>query len=104
MTKDANESETYGDYSVDDEDQLQPEDTLDGELGDDPLDEGYTAPDDYSAGERFGKTPAEEARGETFAQRLRQEEPETDPYAEAGTTGSGPPAEEDAVHVVDDED
>ena len=96
MTKDANETETYGDYSVDDEDQLQPEDTLE-DTGD-PLDEGITAPDHYSAGQRFGNTPAEEKRGETFAQRLRQEEPESgDPPVD----DSDRPAEEAAVHEVD---
>ena len=44
MSHDANETETYGDYSVDDEDQLQPEDTLDE--GGDPLDDGNTPPDE----------------------------------------------------------
>jgi hypothetical protein len=97
MTNDANESETYGDYSVDDEDQLQPEDTLEG-TGD-PLDEGITAPDDYSAGQRFGNTPAEEERGETFAQRLRQEEPET---GDRRVDDSNLPAEEAAMHEVDE--
>jgi hypothetical protein len=98
MTNDANESETYGDYSVDDEDQLQPEDTL--EDSGDPLDQGLTSPDDYSAGQRFGKTPAEEARGETFAQRLRQEEPEEgDPKVDHTNRA----AEEVAMHEVDDE-
>jgi hypothetical protein len=97
MTNDANESETYGDYSVDDEDQLQPEDTLE-DTGD-PLDEGITTPDDYSAGQRFGNTPAEEERGETFAQRLRQEEPEAgDPYVDH----TNRPAEETAMHEEDD--
>ena len=96
MTNDANE--TYGDYSVDDEDQLQPEDTLE-DTGD-PLDEGITAPDDYSAGQRFGNTPAEEERGETFAQRLRQEEPEG---GDRGADDSNLPAEEAAMHEVDDQ-
>ncbi len=99
MTNDANESETYGDYSVDDEDQLQPEDTLE-DTGD-PLDQGITAPDDYSAGQRFGNTPAEEERGETFAQRLRQEEPEA---GDRGVDDSNLPAEEAAMHEVDDQD
>ncbi len=98
MTNDANETESYGDYSVDDEDQLQPEDTL--EEGGDPLDEGITAADDYSAGQRFGNTPAEEERGETFAQRLRQEEPE---YGDPDVDDSNRPAEEAAMHEVDDE-
>jgi hypothetical protein len=97
MSHDANETETYGDYSVDDEDQLQPEDTLE-DTGD-PLDEGYTAPDDYSAGQRYGNTPAEEERGETFAQRLRQEEPESgDPWVD----DTDQPAEEAAIHEVDE--
>ena len=100
MTNDATESETYGGYSVDDEDQLQPQDTLEGDH--DPMDDGYAAPDDYSVGQRFGKTPAEEARGETFAQRLRQEEPENDPYADAATSDSERPAEEAAMHEVDE--
>ena len=87
MNNDANESETYGDYSVDDEDQRQPEDTL--EDGGDPLDDLNTPPDNYSAGQRFGNTPAEEERGETFAQRLRQEEPE---YGDrTSTTRTGRP-------------
>ena len=98
MTNDANESESYGDYSVDDEDQLQPEDTLEG-TGD-PLDEGITTADDYSAGQRFGKTPAEEERGETFAQRLRQEEPE---YGDPVVDDSNRPAEEAAMHEVEDQ-
>jgi hypothetical protein len=99
MSNDANESETYGDYSVDDEDQLQPEDTL--EEGGDPLDDLNTPPDDYSAGQRFGNTPAEEERGETFAQRLRQEEPETGDH---WVDDSDLPAEEAAMHEVDGED
>jgi len=103
MTSDPHE--TYGDYSVDDEDQLPPEDTLDGD--EDPLDRGYSAPDHYSAGQRFGKTPAEEERGETFAVRLRQEEPEHDPYAAErpiDSPGPGAPAEEEAMHIIEDED
>jgi hypothetical protein len=87
------------DYSVDDDDQLQPEDTL--EDGGDPFDDLNTPPDDYSAGQRFGNTPAEEARGETFAQRLRQEEPEAGEQYDAGPDR---PAEEAAIHEVGDED
>jgi hypothetical protein len=93
MTHDANERETYGDYSVDDEDQLPPEDTLE-DTGD-PLDDGNIAPDHYSAGQRFGNTPAEEGRGETFAQRLRQEEPES---GDPDVDDSNRPAEEIAMH------
>jgi hypothetical protein len=79
----------------------KPEEALEDEDEDDLMEEGYPAPDHYSAGQRFGKTPAEEARGETFAQRLRQEEPEAgDPRAEDPNR----PAEEAAMHEVDDQD
>ncbi|HEY3004672.1 MAG TPA: hypothetical protein VGJ44_20160, partial [Kribbellaceae bacterium] len=51
--------EDYGDYSVDDENQLQPGDTLDDRNVDDVLDEGYSPPERWSAGEGFGTTPDE---------------------------------------------
>lgn len=73
--------EYYGSYSVDDEDQLQSSDTLDGRGVADVLDEGYSPPEKWSAGEAFGTTAAEALRGETFEQRLAQEEPDSDPYA-----------------------
>ncbi|WP_134741921.1 DUF5709 domain-containing protein [Nocardioides sp. 503] len=90
-----NDGETYGDYSVDDEDQLQPEDSLaDGDVGD-ILDRGYSPPEHYSAGQGFGNTPYEEAVGESLDQRLRQEDPEPDPYAEDGTGDDDGPTESD---------
>jgi hypothetical protein len=58
-------------------------DTLDGDPGDDPLDQGIAPPDRWSAGERFGTTAAEEQEGESLDQLLAEEEPEPDPYAEA---------------------
>jgi hypothetical protein len=70
------------DYSTDDEDQLQPIDTLDDPDVEDALDRGYSPPERYSAGQGFGNTPAEEAQGETLEQRVAQEIPEPDPYAE----------------------
>ncbi len=73
--------EYYGSYSVDDEDQLQFSDTLDGRGVSDLLDEGYSPPEKWSAGEGFGTTAAEALLGETFEQRLAQEEPDIDPYA-----------------------
>ena len=74
-----------GDYSVDDEDQLTAEDTLEDPEGDvdDELDRGYSPREDWSAGQRFGNTPYEEATGETLEQRVAQEEKEPDPYADA---------------------
>ncbi|WP_193612716.1 DUF5709 domain-containing protein [Nocardioides lijunqiniae] len=90
-----NDNESYGDYSVDDEDQLQPGDSLaDGDV-DDILDRGYSPPEHYSAGQGFGNTPYEEALGESLDQRLRQEDPEPDPYAEDGTGDDDGPSESD---------
>ncbi|MGH3372720.1 MAG: DUF5709 domain-containing protein [Nocardioidaceae bacterium] len=78
-----NSTEDYGQYSVDDEDQLQPEDTLVDRGVDDALDEGFTAPEKWSPGEKYGNTPYEEQVGETLDQRIAQEEPEPDPYVTA---------------------
>ena len=75
--------ETYGSYSVDDEDQLQPEDSLLYRGVEDALDEGYAPPDGWSPAEGYGNTPAEEFAGESLDQRLAQEVPEPDPYAAA---------------------
>ena len=50
---------------------------------DDPdatLDSGYSPPESYR-GEGFGTTAEEALQGETLDERLRQEEPEPDPYA-----------------------
>ncbi|WP_205471459.1 DUF5709 domain-containing protein [Nocardioides sp. SYSU D00038] len=76
------DGETYGDYSVDDEDQPGAEDFGDSDL-DDEADRGYSPPEKYSAAQGFGNTPYEEALGETLDQRVAQEEPEPDPYAAA---------------------
>ncbi|WP_019143586.1 DUF5709 domain-containing protein [Aeromicrobium massiliense] len=67
------------------QDQMQPYDTLNDRGVDDVLDEGYTAPEKWSAGEGFGTTADEQLQGESLDQRLRQEEPEPDPYAETET-------------------
>jgi hypothetical protein len=97
-------------YSTDDEDQLQPMDTLDDPDVEDALDRGYSPPERYSAGQGFGNTPAEEAQGETLEQRVAQEEPEADPYAEAdrdpdaivdGDADDGEVGEERAGRLVD---
>ncbi|MET0929856.1 MAG: DUF5709 domain-containing protein [Aeromicrobium sp.] len=51
---------------------------------DDPdatLDSGYSPPESYR-GEGFGTTADEALQGESLDERLRQEEPEPDPYAE----------------------
>jgi hypothetical protein len=51
-------------------------DTLDGTLGDDPLDTGVIPPERWSAGMRFGTTDEEEADGESLDQLLAEEEPD----------------------------
>jgi len=68
-----------------------PDDMSDAEQGpdqdaifDDPdetLDSGYSPPESYR-GEGFGTTADEALQGESLDERLRQEEPEKDPYAE----------------------
>jgi len=69
-------SDMYGNDSIDDEDQLQPEDTLVDRGVGDVLDEGYSPPDHIPASHRYGFTASEEHDGETLEQRLEQEEPD----------------------------
>ncbi len=61
-------------------------DTLDGDPGYDPLDQGIAPPDRWSAGEGFGTTAEEEQEGESLDQLLAEEEPEPDPYADEDET------------------
>ena len=85
ISQDASGRESYHGYSVDDEDQPQGEgDSLVGERGlAEPLDEGYSPPEKWSAGQGYGNTPLEESLGETLDQRVAQEVPEPDPYEQA---------------------
>ena len=78
------DNEVYHDYSVDAEDQPSGfGDSLSDDRGlTDPMDEGYSPPERWSVGQGYGNTPAEEMAGETLAMRLKQEEPEPDPYNE----------------------
>jgi hypothetical protein len=82
VTGNASDNESYHGYSVDDED--QPQSTGDSLVDDrglpEPLDEGYSPPEKWSAAQGFGNTPLEEQMGETLDQRLQQEIPEPDPY------------------------
>ena len=71
------------DTELEDDGTLDASDTLEGDPGDDPLDQGIVPPDRWSAGEGFGTTLAEERAGESLDQLLAEEEPEPDPYAEA---------------------
>jgi hypothetical protein len=86
------ESEDLEDYEVEDA-----YDTLDGTLGDDPLDRGVATPDRWSAGMRFGTTAEEQEEGESLDQLLAEEEPDT-PLDEVEE------AEEDDEDEDDDED
>ena len=70
-----NVSDDLGSYSVDDEDQLQPIDTLDQGL-DDYLDPGFSPPDRPVGSLAHGVTAEEQNRDETIDERIRQEVPE----------------------------
>ncbi len=106
-------NENYHGYSVDTEDQPQKfGDSLTENRGlDEPLDEGYSPPERWSAGQRYGNTEAEEAEGESLTQRLRQEEPDEgipDPRAESvggevGRERAGRLVEDDAGTRTDTE-
>lgn len=65
-----------GEYSLDDEDQLQMEDTLVDRGVDDVLDEGYSPPERPLGLDAHGTTSREQLEGETLDQRLAEEEPE----------------------------
>lgn len=98
-------NESYHGYSVDDEDQPQSTgDSLsDSDRVSEPLDEGYSPPEKWSAGQKYGNTPLEEQLGESLDQRLEQERPEPDPYEAAASEGesvSGEVGEERAGRLV----
>lgn len=78
-----NDPELYQGYSVDDEGQLQSQDTLDGDDVEDQLDRGYSPPERYSVGQGYGNTPWEQAHDRPMADRLAEEDPEPDPAEEA---------------------
>lgn len=84
-TGEAGDKESYHGYSVDDEDQPQGSgDSLVDNRGlAEPLDEGYSPPEKWSAAQGYGNTPREEHEGESLEQRTRQEVEEPDPYQEA---------------------
>lgn len=90
----------FGTYSLDDEDQLQPEDTLDGDR--DPLDEGYQTPDRLQGVTAWGTTPEEQSTEETIEQRIRQEVP--DPNSAYGAPDNESGLDEDPRVGGDDPD
>jgi hypothetical protein len=102
-SNDSNETESMGVYDLDDEDQLQPEDTLDNRGVEDLLDEGYSPPERPRGVDAFGTTVAEQRQGERLEQRLAHEEPDPanafeDPLADWDMGGDDP----DAISADDD--
>jgi hypothetical protein len=83
--------EIYGTQSVDDEDQPGAEDWLLDRGLDDPLDEGYSPPEHEPAHLRRGMTREEQREGETLDERLAEEEPDIDPYADVDDDGEADP-------------
>lgn len=65
-----------GEYSLDEDDQLQPEDTLVDRGVDDVLDEGYSPPERPLGTNAFGTTTAEQQAGESLDERLAEEVPD----------------------------
>ena len=82
MTETPNEPDDTGLEQSENLDQRQPEDTLVDRGVDDVLDEGYSPPEDWGPGEGFGSTAAETEQGENLDQRIKQEVPDVDPYAD----------------------
>ncbi|AXG14211.1 DUF5709 domain-containing protein [Intrasporangium calvum] len=89
-------------YSVDDEDQLQPEDTLVGDDVEDALDRGYSPADSPRGSHAFGTTAYEQSLDETIDQRILQEEP--DPTSAYGAPDNESGLDEDDRIGGDDPD
>jgi len=97
-------SESLGSYSLDGENQLPSEDTLDDRGVDDLLDEGYSPPERPRGVDAFGTTLAEQRQGESLEQRFAHEVPDPsnffeDPLADPDMVGGDDP---DAIAAEDD--
>lgn len=104
-TLDENLDDDLTSYSVDDETQLQPQDSLDGPIDADTLDQGYVANDRPMGVESFGTTAAEQAQGETIDMRIKQEMPDPATAYGAPDNESGlDDAPEDDDEIPADED
>jgi hypothetical protein len=84
-------------YSTDDEDQLQPEDTLVQDDVADPLDRGYSPVEAPRGVDAFGTTAREQSEQETIDMRIRQEEPDPNTAYGAPDNESGLDDEDDRV-------
>ena len=92
MSQYETDREQYGEQSVDAENQLQAEDTLNDRGLEDALDEGYSPPEREPAHLTEGATRNEQRAGTSLDDRLAAEEPELDPYAEdLGDVGTADP-------------
>lgn len=97
-------------YSLDDEDQLQPEDTLtgSGEPGEDALDSGYSPPDSARGSYAHGVTAHEQGYEETIDERVKQEVPDPNsaygaPDNESGLDGERSGGDDrDSIDADDD--
>ncbi len=92
--------EENGEYSVDDETQLQAEDTLDDRGVDDVLDEGVVTRERWSSAQGYGNTAAEQREGASIDRQLAWEEPEP---ADDEWTGEWDPDESSAEEPPGDE-
>jgi len=102
--QESTDSESTGSYSLDEEDQLQQEDTLDDRGVEDLLDEGYSPPERPRGVDAFGTTAAEQRQGESIEQRVAHEVPDPanlfeDPLPDLGMVGGDDP---DAIALEDD--
>ncbi|WP_427384785.1 DUF5709 domain-containing protein [Janibacter sp. G56] len=87
--------EQYGIDPSDYEDQLQPEDTLDGAESGDVLDHGYSPPDSARGSSAHGVTAHEQSVDETIEERILQEEPDPNSAAGAPLNESGLDTDDD---------
>ena len=84
-----NISDDLGVYSVDAENQLQPEDTLIQDDVEDILDRGYSPPETDRGSRAHGVTAEEQGREETIEERILQEVPDPDSAYGAPDNESG---------------
>ena len=89
--------EEYGEYTVDWDDQLQPDDTLDYRGVDDVLDEGIVTREGWSAAQGYGNTATEQHETGGLSHYLEQEEPEREVDEEADEEADEEYAEDDQV-------
>lgn len=82
---------------IEDEGVLDTSETLDDDLVIDPLDTGVAPADRWSGANRFGTTAAEGRAGESLDQLLAEEEPDVDPYADAGAEVEAEEDDEDEL-------